>query len=349
MSRGQETEVNTTAGNQNATFNQNAQNSYNNAQTDIGDYQAQLSKFAAANPYGTGGAYQTAVNQSTANTADAASQAAAQAMQGSAVRTGQNAAGAVGATTAIDEANTRNLMAQQATNNASRINSGANYGQQVLNATQVPATMEANLAGQQAGAGNTALETQQKAAETPSLSEELMGGVLSAGNAFAGGFGGAMCPAQGSLYLMADGSEKPVEILKVGEWIAGIDGEAQEIEEIQSAWSPVLRIATEDGFNARNSRVHAFALPLGGFTVAINSLGKTVRTAKGTGKVVSVEWDEPDFVFNVITGGSHTYRADGIWALGVGEAERQVSMIQWNHIGDELAFDKKLEACHGDR
>jgi len=27
-------------------------------------------------------------------------------------------------------------------------------------------------------------------------------------------------------------------------------------------------------------------------------------------------------VFNVITNGSHTYRADGIWALGVGRAER---------------------------
>jgi hypothetical protein len=192
MSRGQETEVNTTAGNQNATFNQNAQGSYNQAQGDIGNYQSQLSQFAAANPYGQGGAYQTAVNQSTANTADAASQAAAQQAQGAAVRTGQNASGGVAAGQAANEANTRNLMAQQAQNNASRISQGAAYNAEALKASEVPATLEANLSGQQAGAGNTALGTQQKAAETPSLGEELMGGVLSAGSAFAGGFGGGL-------------------------------------------------------------------------------------------------------------------------------------------------------------
>lgn len=347
MSRGQEAEVNKTAGNQNATFNQNAQGSYNQAQGDIGNYQAQLSQFAAANPYNQGGAYQTAVNQSTANTADAASQAAGQSLQGQAVRTGQNAAGAIGATQAVDEANTRNLMQTQANANANRISQGAGYNKEVLGASEVPATLEANLSGQQAGAGNTALDTQQKAANTPSFGEDLMQGLNSVATGFATGFGGAMCPARGSLYLMADGTERPVETLKVGDWIAGIDDEPQEIEEIQSAWSPVLRIGTDDGFTSRVSRVHAFALPAGGFTVAIDSLGKAIRTAKGRGKVIAVEWSTPDRVFNVITGGSHTYRADGVWALGVGEAERQVSMKQWNTIGDQLTVSKNMEAVHG--
>jgi hypothetical protein len=54
-----------------------------------------------------------------------------------------------------------------------------------------------------------------------------------------------------------------------------------------------------------------------------------------------VEDDGVDTVFNVITNGSHTYRADGIWALGVGEAERYVSMDTWNRIGDGLALTKK--------
>lgn len=200
MSRGQETEVNTTAGNQNAAFNTNAQSSYNAAQGDIGDYKAQLSKFAADNPYGTGGAYQSAVNQSTANTADAASQAAGQALQGQAVRTGQNAAGAIGATQAIDEANTRNVMQTQATANANRIQQGAGYNKEVLGASEVPATLEANLSGQQAGAGNTALGTQQKAAETPDLSEELMSGVIGAGQQFASGFGKTV----GSCWIAAE-------------------------------------------------------------------------------------------------------------------------------------------------
>lgn len=180
MSRGQENEVNTTAGDQNSAFNKNAQASYTAAQTDVGDYQNQLSQFAAANPYGAGGAYQTAVNQSTANTADAASQAEAQAAQSQAVRTGQNAGAGIASGQAANEANTRNLMAQQAKNNADRITQGAGYGKEVLGATQVPASLEAGLAGQQASAGNTALETQQKAAETPSVGEEFADPALQA-------------------------------------------------------------------------------------------------------------------------------------------------------------------------
>lgn len=208
MSRGQETEVNTTAGDQNAQFNQNAQSSYTTAQGDVGNYQNQLAEFAAANPYGQGGPLQTAQNQATANTADAASQAAREAAQSQAVRTGQNAAGGIASGQAVTEADTRNLMAQQATNNASRIAAGAGYGKDVLSATQVPASLEAGLAAGQAGAGNTAIETQQKAAETPDLGEELMGGVLSAGTAFAGGFGqgygGAIGKNAGSCWIAAE-------------------------------------------------------------------------------------------------------------------------------------------------
>jgi hypothetical protein len=123
----------------------------------------------------------------------------------------------------------------------------------------------------------------------------------------------------------------------VGDEVAGIDNEPQLIEEIQTSRSPVLRITTDDGHIVRNSRVHAFALPFGGFVVAVHALNKIVRTAAGKGRIISVENDGEDTVFNVITNGSHTYRADGVWALGVGEAERCVSMDTWNRIGDRLA------------
>lgn len=167
---------------------------------------------------------------------------------------------------------------------------------------------------------------------TTGLYNNLLGAAIQG----AAGVGAAACPARGSLYLMADGSEKPVETLQVGELIQGIDGEPETIEEIQSAITPVLKIETEDGFVVRNSRVHAFALPAGGFVVAMFALGKTIRTANGVSKVVSVQWDGEAEVFNVITDGSHTYRADGVWALGVGEAERQVPMQRWQEIGDRL-------------
>lgn len=196
MSRAQEGQVATTAGNQNQQFNQNAQsaftganNSINEQQGDIGDYQAQLSQFAAANPYGQGGAFQTAENQSTANTADAASQAEAQQEQGAAVRGGLNATAGVAAGDAAEQANTRNLMATQAKNNASRISSGAGYNQQVLSASQVPATLQGAVTGEQnklaateGGEGNQALDIDQKASGDPNFGDTL-------GTAFASSLG----------------------------------------------------------------------------------------------------------------------------------------------------------------
>jgi hypothetical protein len=192
MSRGQENQVFNTSQQQNQQANQNAQTSYNNAQGDVANYQSQLANFAAANPYGEGGAYQTSENKIAANTSDAAAQAAGQAMQSEAVRTGQNSAGAIAATEAGSQANERNLSAQESGANASRITAGANYGQQVLNATAVPETMEAGLASGQNSAANAELGEEQKAGMTPSLPEELMSGVLQAGSSFAGSFGGGL-------------------------------------------------------------------------------------------------------------------------------------------------------------
>jgi hypothetical protein len=180
------------------------------------------------------------------------------------------------------------------------------------------------------GAGSAASTTANEVTQANQSWMQLATGAMGAAAT-------AFCPARGSMYLMADGTERPVETLEIGDQLAGIDSEPQIIEEIQSAVTPVLKVITENGWIARNSRVHAFALPSGGFTVAMYSLGKAVVTRSGPSKVIAVKWDGNDEVFNVITNGSHTYRADGIWALGVGEAERQVSMDHWNKIGDAIA------------
>lgn len=192
MSRGQENQVVNESQQQNATAATNAQNSYNQAQTDIGDYQQQLSQFAAANPYGQGGQYETTQNQVLSNTADAAAQAAGQAMQSEAVRTGQNAGGAIAGTEATEQANERNLASQEAQANQNRINAGATYGQDVLKASEVPAQLESSLTGQQLSAQDSTLGTQEKAAETPSFGEDLFNGIMQAGQSFAGAYGKAL-------------------------------------------------------------------------------------------------------------------------------------------------------------
>jgi hypothetical protein len=187
--------------------------------------------------------------------------------------------------------------------------------------------------GAATGAGSAASTTANDIAEQ---SNSWVNAAIGAAGQI-GGAAVALCPAKGMRFLMADGTEKPVEMLQVGESLAGIDGESVLIEEIQTAEASVLRIETEDGCVLICSRVHAFALPVGGFAVALHALEKTVLTGKGHSKIVRVEPFGTDEVFNIITDGSHTYRAEGMWSLGVGEAERQVNMKTWDRIGQQMA------------
>ena len=337
MSRAQQGQVLDTAKAENSTYNQNAQDAFTKAGQDISTYGDAVGKFQAANPYVQGGQAETAENQVTADTAAGMGQSAGQAIQSAAVRTGANAGGAISATEKMQQENERALVGDQAKATESRLTAGTGYQEAGLEGLSKVQGMQDTLAQQQAAAAQGALGTEEQAANTPSFLDELGQGLITGGAQVGSAAITAFCPAKGSLYLMADGSERLVENLMVGDVLAGIDGDSEVIEEIQSATSPVLRIQTEDGFTTRNSRVHAFALPVGGFVVDINSLNKIVLTEKGRGKVVAVEWDGEDTVYNVITDGSHTYRADGVWALGVGEAERQVSMAKWGEIGDNLA------------
>lgn len=332
MSRAQQGQVLNTAQGENQTYNQNAQTSFDTTQGDIDSYGKAVGAFSAANPYGQGGAVQTAQNQEASDTAAGQAQAAGQAVQSAAVRTGQNAGGAIAATENMEEQNARNLAGQEASDTVGRAAADTSYQSAVLGDTAQVANMQDTLSQQQAGAAQGALGTEEQAAQTPSFLDELGQGLITGGAQV----GAAFCPAKGSLYLMADTTEIPVEQLKVGDRLAGIDGEDQIVEEIQFAESPILKVTLDDGTVVRNSRVHAFALPFGGFTVAVHSMGKTIRTKAGRAKVIRIENDGVDTVFNVITDGSHTYRADGVWALGVGEAERHVGMDTWNHIGDSL-------------
>lgn len=350
MSRSEERRTYATAGNESGESFNEAQNSYNQAQEGVQNYRDQLAKFAASNPYKAGGEFQTSLNKETANISDAAGQAAGQAVQGAAVRTGQNAGGAIAATEAMEAKNARDLSAEQAGLNANRIGAEAGYNEKTLGASSLPASLEAGLTGTMGKMSDDELAVRQKAAETPSFMDTLgsnyassMGSYL-ADDTQQGIQMGMACPAEGSLYLMPDGGERLVESLQVGELLAGIDGEPQRIEEIESGPALILEVTTRNGFTGRNSRVHAYALPFGGFAVAARCLGKKILTADGASDVIRVRLAGQAKVFNVITDGSHTYRADGIWALGVGEAERAVSMDAWNTIADKLQLGTVGEA-----
>jgi len=150
---------------QNQGYYQEAQNSYTQAQNDIGDYKDQLSKYAASNPFGEGGQYQKTTNQVLANTADAGARSAGEALQSQAERTGQNTAGAVAATEKMQQQGTRDLSAEEAKANQERISGQAGYNKSVLGATEYPAQFAEGMTGAMSGAANSALGSMVKAAD----------------------------------------------------------------------------------------------------------------------------------------------------------------------------------------
>jgi hypothetical protein len=193
VSKSEEKTATGDAKNQNTQFNQNAQSSYTQAQTDIGDYEGQLAKYAASNPYVAGGAYQTASTTQDADTAAAGAQSAGQAMQAAAVRSGENPGSAIAATEQVAENNNRNLTDTEAQQTQQRLGLMAGYNDNVLNATAAPVSMEAGLNSTEAGAGNTALGQEVDAAKQPSYLDQLVSGSIAAGDAFAGSGGKPPC------------------------------------------------------------------------------------------------------------------------------------------------------------
>jgi hypothetical protein len=210
----------------------------------------------------------------------------------------------------FDQGLMQNLMLQEtAKNNAAQ----GIMGQQQL----------ANPLGWAGAQGSANQSIMQAPLSSPGIGG-ILGGIAGAG---LGAAGSIWCPARGSMILMFDGVERPVETLAAGDRVMGIDEEACIVEDVLRCCEDVIRVATNDGCVLRNSLSHAYALPRGGFTVASKSLNAIIATKNGMGRITSIEPDGKDDVFNILTDGSHTYRADGAWCLGVGDAERHESML----------------------
>jgi hypothetical protein len=195
MSRKQSTEAFNTAKDQNAQSFEDAQNSYKSAQEDVGNYEDQLSKYAASNPYTKGGEFQTAENRVLADTAGGVSSSLRSALQSSAARTGQNALGANATAKAIADQAERNLGAQQAETENQRIGKEAGYNAGVLSATAEPVNMQTRLYGAASGAAGDSLRAETDAAKTPGFWDMMAGGLA---QGLGQGLGGGWFPGGGS-------------------------------------------------------------------------------------------------------------------------------------------------------
>jgi hypothetical protein len=201
VSRSQQTKVLNTATGNSGTDQSNAQSSYGATQGDINDYKDQLAKFTSSNPYTKGGEYDQTINTGLANTSDAGAKSLAGNLQSQALRTGQNSAADAATAAQYARQNQTQLSSDQATAEQNRIGGEVGYNQAALGAATEPISAESNLYGQSTGAANTALNTAESAAQTPSfwdsmgtgfasgLGKELTGG-NSTGAPTAGGFFG---------------------------------------------------------------------------------------------------------------------------------------------------------------
>lgn len=189
MSRGQQSAVFGTAGKEQAGYTGNAQSSFNAAGEDVTNYADAVGGFNAANPYVQGGTVQTAQNQQTADTAAGGAQQLSQALQGSAVRGGQNPNAAIAAGEQVAEQNQRQLAGEEAGQTVARAGADTGYQEAGLEGTAKVASLQDQLAQQQGQLGQGALSEEEKAAQTPSFMDELGNGIIQAGTSFAGGFG----------------------------------------------------------------------------------------------------------------------------------------------------------------
>lgn len=166
-----------------------------------------------------------------------------------------------------------------------------------------------------ASLGQLNLQDQQLQMEQKGQSLGAAGGLL--GDAASVGSAALLCPCRGTLILMSDGSEKPIEMVRPGDQVLGVDGDICTVESVQRYLEESIRVETDNGHSIFNSLSHTFIDDNGSFAVSFESLGRMVMTALGSSEVIVVEPRGVKQVFSILTDGSHTYRADGIWALGV--------------------------------
>jgi hypothetical protein len=157
-------------------------------QGDIGAYEGQLAKYAAENPFLPGGEYDKATDQKLSGVADAGSVALNDALQREAQRTGANASSSIAAAKEAARENTRDLMTGEADATQKRVAGEADYGHNVLAASEVPAQLEQGMYSTSLGGADNALSVGGDAAKTPGFWDTLGTSFASAlGNTAGGG------------------------------------------------------------------------------------------------------------------------------------------------------------------
>lgn len=179
-------------------------------------------------------------------------------------------------------------------------------------ALENPATAAGEAA---AGAASSALQGADTVNQANNAWEGELGGMIGQlGSAALTGF----CVTVGTIILCwLDGrpEEVPVETLKQGDVLMGVEDMLEEISDISKAAQPCVQLKTENGLELTCSASHTILLPRGGYVRAQDAKGVKVQTQFGPSRIVAVTDAGTQPVVQIkLRGGSHTYRSNGIWS-----------------------------------
>ena len=154
-------------------FQNQANQSFAATQGAIGDYQNRLNNFLAGNPYTPGGEFQRNQNLINASTADAGNAAMKITLDLAAQRSGENTAGFANNVAEAQRQTSRDLADQMAKADQARIDKETGIQQFGVQASALPADMQARLYGTGAGESVGALNPAANAAKTPGFWDEF--------------------------------------------------------------------------------------------------------------------------------------------------------------------------------
>ena len=169
----------------------------------------------------------------------------------------------------------------------------------------------ANQAGSVASGANQVTDTQANANAADSTGNELLG----LGEGLAADAGTALgCVTPDTSIVMANGEEVRAGDLKIGDRVHGLTTEDKIVNLVLSL-QPAVRITMLGGTEITVSESHTFALLDGGYVLAADSLGASLKVRDWASSVKSVEPVGKVAVIKICLTGSHAYVSNGIWSL----------------------------------
>jgi hypothetical protein len=141
----------------------------------------------------------------------------------------------------------------------------------------------------------------------------LLGNMIGAGGQVGAA---AVCCVAGTKIRMVDGTDKPVELLVVGDEVLSADGGRDLVVGITEVMRATLRLATTSGHKLECSYEHALLRPSRGYVNAHEALDEVVMTDGGVTVVSRIEKAQHTLVYSPQLSRTHTYLANGLWSEG---------------------------------